>query len=251
MISRIGGLGGLGGYATPSRVGTPDATAVQTDQELLNSFNQWKAGLEAAIPKRNDSILSVANTASNQFSKQYGQYADNPLAPQNTYDTFLDLATRYRTGQGTSGFTGPKEGNTAWVSGLFAERDREDAARTAAINSRIATAEPAFQAQQADRATNVVRQQQAYGNMLGNGQVGGVMGAGFTDPNFGQVTGQAVAQPGQKTGGFNAWGASNPTKAPDPTAGVNMDWTNGAYNGGAGKFTPAPWGGLVPGKWGI
>lgn len=43
-------------------------------------------------------------------------------------------------------------------------------------------------------AENNIARQQAYNNMLGNGQMNGMIGANYSDPNFGQVTGQ-VSQP--------------------------------------------------------
>lgn len=66
------------------------------------------------------------------------------------------------------------------------------------------------------------RNQQAYDGMMGNGQINGILGANYSDPNFGQVVGATPQGPSQED---MAWadGLYNPTG----TYGTAPSRTNG------------------------
>lgn len=68
------------------------------------------------------------------------------------------------------------------------------------------------------------RNQQAYDSMLGGGQINGVLGPNYTDPNFGQVNGQ------------------NADGIPENT---DMSWADGLYSAGGTYKAP-----MRPGKGG-
>ena len=77
------------------------------------------------------------------------------------------------------------------------------------------------------RTENQTRQQQAYDTAFsGNGAVGGVMPKGYSNANFGQIT-------GQKAGGLGGLGGA------DLTA-VDETQQTGAYMAGSGAYNPNP-----------
>jgi hypothetical protein len=80
----------------------------------------------------------------------------------------------------------------------------------------------------AQRGENQIRQQQAFDTgMMGSGAIGGVMPSNYSDPTYGQIT-------GQKAGGLGGLGGVDLT-------GIDNTQQTGAYMGGAGAYNPSPW----------
>lgn len=210
-----GGLGGLGGFGMsyPSRGGnTPNSTGV----DYLAPQNEWEADWQrrraaeiakAAAATQAASIMPAHTPPAAGFIDLNGDgMADPPGSFRDvTGDGMADPSGWNFTYRGNGGGSGPLFNSPTYApdfSALDAERERMMAAYD-----------------------NQARQQQSYNGMLGNGQINGILGPNYADPNFGQVTG---SQPQQQ--------------AP---AGVDMSWAD-VYQPGdtftAPRQRPSGWG---------
>ncbi|MHA6684500.1 hypothetical protein [Mesorhizobium sp. A556] len=199
-MAGFGGLGGLGGSSYPQRSGSPASKQVMSDTEFTND---WQSRLDA-IPQTVDAFglrdvqLVPGSTGYNaDFAKQFIPQVERAASQ------FGGLApdSQYYTGGGGSHVLSDQ---TVMVG---QETNPE----------YLAMLQQAQQAQQ-QRGENQTRQQQAYGSMNGWGQLNGVMGANYTDPNFGQISGQA----------------GGPLTAPTMPDGVDPSWTSGVFDPSGG-----------------
>jgi hypothetical protein len=195
----FGGLGGLGGRASsfPQRSGAPTSNIV----EALPFENQddWLADWQ----RRYGEAMSAANS---------GYWRDSTTAPERSGAGDAEHPFRQNehpwrdTGSSAEwlgsaiGSTRPPEDYRTWRSEWV---DTSGAPDTRALDAERERMNLAYE--------NRTRNQQAYDSMLNNGQVNGLIGPGYSNANFGSVSGQGAAQ------------------LPE-IEGVNMDWASGVYN---------------------
>lgn len=255
MTSFGGGFGG--GFSYPTRRATtaqPRSGIVQSDPEWEDA---WKAKLDA-IPKTIGSGLGTELVYGNE---NYSAAAAAPFREQanNSLDNWFlsgyenqNLSSDQKSGLqavldtarsfGVAPIFGQQENGAsmgvgvnpytdiggAWTSANGGSHQVFDqGVPTSVANPEYEKAFADYQAAQKQRPENQTRQQQAYDTqMMGNGAIGGVMPSNYTDPNFGQVT-------GQDSGGFGSFGASDLTS-------VDQAQQTGAYMGGSGSYNPNP-----------
>jgi hypothetical protein len=212
----FGGLGGLGGRASsfPQRSGAPTSNIV----EALPFENQddWLADWQA----RYDAEARRARGGSAGRSKEdYIRSVLGSTTPSNvTWQPEKDIPalTSHLINGGGMYYDDPQ--TAAQVASFALGDSMYDQLR----NYTPAPAGPGYQAnftalnaekQKMLRAYEArTRNQQAYDSMLNNGQIHGIIGPGYTNPNFGSVSGQEGA-----------------AQLPQ-IDGVNMDWASGVYN---------------------
>lgn len=230
----IGGMGGLGGFNFPNREGmggAPASRVVQSDEDF---HRDWQGRLSALIASNSrdafadPGVSAQANADMKQSFINQTPNSDN-AALSDMWDWAQSKGVGLGSGTGRDGAAVGIYANPYTQQGLDA---LQGSGVSHTVSSTLGAASPGYaemEKQYADasrmRSENQTRQQQAYDtNMMGNNAVGGVMPANYSDPNYGQIT-------GQKTGGLGGLGGMG---------GVDMAQQSGAYMGGAGSYNPNP-----------
>jgi hypothetical protein len=203
----------FGGAAFPTRgQNTPNSGQVMSDGE----FNQGWEGKLATVPQYFAGASRPTFTNVQDLYKA-GQVDQANALVQRAAAENLNYKWEGRGGTTLAGDFNP--GNYMVQTGMEAGPQE--------LNPEWARINNDFQSARGLRSENQTRQQQAYNTtMAGNGAFGGVLPANYTDPNYGQVT-------GQKTGGLGSLGGADLT-------GIGSDNQTGAYSGGSGSYNLTP-----------
>lgn len=229
-------LNGFGlGSSFPMRYEAPESTSVaylpdaetwQTDWEKRRAAEAARARSATAPMAQgfdNSGYLAANPDVANPNSWQFGM----PTAPVGAYHYGAHGAGEGRTGsnfdaakylqlnpdvaaavaRGEFASAADHFGRHGWTEGRAVNMTAGSPGykpNYAALNAEQDRMMPLFESQ--------IAQQQAYNNMIGNGQQNAVIGPGYTDPNFGQVDGQI--------------GDGKPPAVP----GVDPSWSSGVYN---------------------
>jgi hypothetical protein len=233
-MAGYGGLGGLGGFSYPTRraMGTmPQSGMVQSDQEFDNDWQSRLAILAANNARDAFSDPAISGQANADLKSAW--IAGNPYSDPNALAAQWD----YAQSKGVALSAGQRDNGAAFGIGVNPYTSQgADVARSLGASHMVAAegggtgyAELAQQYADASQARteNQTRQQQAYNTQLmGNNAIGGVMPAGYSNANFGQVT-------GQKSGGLGGLGGADLTS-------IDQTQQTGAYMGGSGAYNPNP-----------
>lgn len=193
-MAGFGSLGGLGGASFPMRYGEPVSKPVQSDEEFNNG---WTSTL--------DWLKSQAQQAQADWTRANGYLTAASDAGMSSEEAARRLPAFMGVGGlGTDATLGANLQNSA---GSLWGQYSDMAAR--------------YPIEQQQRSENQIRQQQAYGSMTGWDQLNGVMGPGYTNPNFGQISGQVMQ-------------AANQQNMAPTTPGVDASWTSGVFDQGGG-----------------
>ena len=258
------GFGAFGGSPFPTRrvVGNPESGQVQSDDE----FNMaWQQRLDA-VPRTIVSGSSSGPVQLVQGASGFNADAARPWldsANASLRDAWMSSipATAQNDMGGFSAVwdTANKfgvmpmmnaDGTMSLMSNPYTSMGGEFAASQGAshtvdpgptytytTNPEWARLNMDFEQATKERGENQIRQQQAYNTMLmGDGQIGGVMGANYGDPNFGQITGQPA---NASTMGMTGFGGGLGMPGSDLT-GIQDTTQTGQYMGGAGRYNPSP-----------
>jgi hypothetical protein len=240
MYGNYGGWGGLGGF--PSRNAVPNSQSVQSDQEFQNG---WQQRLDA-IPQylQSGNITRTSDWQANQQRPFMG-------APGGPGVQSMTAGQDY--GQGSAGGVGTQsvtqDSNNGFrpmaVGGFGTQsvkRDNPDGI-TQVANPEWARVNQMMQDATSQRSENQMRQQQAYDfGMLGGNDRNGLLNANYSQPGYGQISGQDQSA---------AFGADGGTQL----GGVNDQFITGAYtpsNSGA-TYNPNPYSAqnFQPKGWGL
>jgi hypothetical protein len=217
MYGNYGSWGGLGGF--PSRSGAPNSQAVQSDPEFRNA---WQSKLDA-VP----------------------QYVSDPGAASipGTQTITMDNVDRYQNNvvpfageYGRTHYSVGGEGIQSMTAGTGPSTPQSVNPEWQRINDQMQTA-------MSQRTENQNRQQQAYNfGMLGGNDRNGLLNANYSQPGYGQISGQDQSA---------AFGADGGTQL----GGVNDQFITGAYtpsNSGA-TYNPNPYSAqnFQPKGWGL
>lgn len=233
-MAGYGGLGGLGGFSYPTRRAmnaAPQSGAVQSDQEFDNDWQSQLAVLAANNSRDAFSDPGISGQANADLKNAWiaGNPFSDPAALAAQWDFAQSKGVALSAGQRDNGAAFGIGANPYTSQGAEVARANGASHMVAAPGGGPGYAELAQKYADASQARteNQTRQQQAYDTtMMGNNAVGGVMPSNYTDPNFGQVT-------GQDSGGFGSFGASDLTS-------VDQAQQTGAYMGGSGSYNPNP-----------
>jgi hypothetical protein len=252
-MAGYGGLGGLGGFAYPTRRSSPfvNSSPVQSDAEFNNA---WQSAMPSQYIQAPGGTQLVAGAGG------YNAAAADPMRQsltQKMEDEFtaavspgaseaqlagLRAAQEFARQAGVAMVAGPQaNGGSAGIY-MNPYSDKGGAAVAELGGGHFVYPEetgsmminPAWEAKSAEwntaatqRGENQIRQQQAYDtNMMGNGAIGGVMPSNYGDANYGQIT-------GQKSGGLGGLGGTDLT-------GTQTTQQTGSYMGGSGSYNPNP-----------
>lgn len=238
MYGNYGSWGGLGGF--PSRSGAPNSQAVQSDLE----FNKgWQDKL-AAVPQYVSETSSTSGTPAGasapswqtavaNFNAGSDPIAAGTLAIEKALNP-LGL-TFNRTGD-------PNQGTSVQYAADLMARPGSSTT-TLSVNPEWQRVNNQMQSAMSQRTENQNRQQQAYDfGMLGGNDHNGLLNANYSQPGYGQISGQDQSA---------AFGADGGTQL----GGVNDQFITGAYtpsNSGA-TYNPNPYSAqnFQPKGWGL
>jgi hypothetical protein len=226
MQMAYGSLGGLGGRTSsyPMRVGTPTSQEVGYQQ----SWADWEADYLRRVASQGSAGADGGSFAGEDIQATRPVVVSpfdpsRPLAPTpeniNSFGTIATRPTYQETGQGSASWGGPL---------VWPDDPNRPAAPTPDLTIGASTFRPHdFKQERLDaieRWAPQIRQQQAYDSMRGWGQENAVMGPGYQQAAFGQIT-------GDPTGGMGA----------SPMSGVNGT-QSGVYSpsGGTAGVYGAP-----------
>lgn len=192
-MATFGGLGGLGGYGRtfPMRYGAPVSDRVASDQEWHQDWQRKIAAIPATAGMTGgemvtlDLVPGARGYNAGLAARYYKQMGD---IEGTAYDPLMKAASKGASHKITG---------VQWLDGA-----------TPAENPAYAQALQDYASDTQQRRENQLRQQQAYDSMRGWNQQNAVIGPDYTNPNFGQVSGQ-----------------SGPTVPSVP--GVDMSWIRG------------------------
>jgi hypothetical protein len=215
MYGNYGSWGGLGGF--PSRSGAPNSQAVQSDPE----FNKgWQDRL-AAIP-------------------QYSGYETSGGSPDTVtmgnVDRYQNNVVPFAGEYGRTHHSAGGQGVQSITLGAAPQQ-------SAVVNPEWTRMNQQMQSAISQRTENQNRQQQAYDfGMLGGNDHNGLLNANYSQPGYGQISGQDQSA---------AFGADSGTQL----GGVNDQFITGAYtpsNSGA-TYNPNPYSAqnYQPKGWGL
>lgn len=223
-MAGFGGLGGLGGSSYPQRFGSPNSEQIKTPDEYQKEQQAWidqMMGKASRVADR-DLYREAGGSAYSNFLGDYGngkgvsevnaKYLG--LAPIDNRDAWVNAGSSMKVANPTGG----NFNLSNWIEPEFAAAQQRQAADMAAIQKQIDERTATFNTDMAQRGENQTRQQQSYDSMNGWGQLNGVMGPNYTDPNFGQISGQA----------------GGPLTAPTMPNGVDPSWTSGVFDPSGG-----------------
>lgn len=193
----------------PKRNGAPTSSQVMSDGEFESDWNSRLA----AIPQYNTSSQSVqlAPSGDNYDASAASGYTDqifDNIARQKLTDAGVsaenmtdDVVSGYKNSLGGAnqffsmnnyaygnGFEGDGYNFAAPNSGASHTVMQE----TRTTNPEYARMQQLMQTEMQNRQENQTAQQQAYNSMSDQYQKNGMMGAGYTDPNFGSIDGLAT-----------------------------------------------------------
>ncbi|MCZ4270891.1 hypothetical protein [Maritalea porphyrae] len=162
------GFGGMGANrpSFPMRQSHPYSTRVDSDDEFVND---WQSNAPSRLiggsePEYGYQMLGGA----------YTETQGTPTTITNADGTVQMLGGGVSTEQGT-----PSVERTIINPGTPQTENPEYAEYMDRFNNAVTL-----------RQENQTRQQQNYNQMAGNGMLDGILGAEYSNPNFGQVTGQ-------------------------------------------------------------
>lgn len=219
--------------------GAPDSKVVLGEGDYQSKADQWMSDWQgrwnAATPKpigpsKWDMIQQGTQDAGGYFLTG-DQGAKDPFTDgwQSDGNPWLNM---YATGAFNKDGTDPSYLVKALGQDRFNQianfEQATDVSERRALDAEKARQQAQFDREKNLRQENQTRQQQAYDtNLMGNNAIGGVMPGNYTDPNYGQVTGQ----PSSGIGGLGGLGGFDFGGAPDTTA-------TAAYMGGSGGYAP-------------
>lgn len=204
MAAGFGGLGGLGGFSPsyPTRFGVPISRQVQSLDELTMPLRQE---FEQARDADYDARLAARGDLWDAHTSRIG--ADlSGLTPAQRYKSMDDFfkGGTFAAQTGRDEFLGHVFGGDKDRIGAFTHAVTSEGPDYQEYQRRLQEiTQPYMDAQ--------TRNQQAYGQMTGGGQLNAMMGPDYANANFGSITGQGPAQ-------IPAVG------------GVSMDWASGVYD---------------------
>ena len=236
-------VGGFGNYPYPTRRAFGNN---EPESQIVRSYNQSEFDDFSSDWQRRYNELAGTATSGSSASREYlPEFAYSEKTPEGTFmrggphmptdetgrPVFQDGWMSQSFGASPADPSGMNRdmryGNDA--GGVFMQFGKDRPAYSpdfSPLNAEMAAKEAEF----ASASENQTRQQQAYNTMLaGNGQIGGVMTDAYSDPGFGQITGQAP--------GANASPPSFGGFGGDMT-GVQDTTVTGQYMGGAGRYNP-------------
>jgi hypothetical protein len=255
------GFGGFGGSPFPTRraMGEPQSGQVQSDDEFGAA---WKAKI--------DSVPQTIATGGGPFNliqgaDKFDAERANPLlatqnetmrnswldsqGPMHPIDRQLQGSTwDYANNMGIS-IVRNDDGTMSYQANQYTPEGGEYAAAQGAshmimepvqysTNPEWTRINTDFQQSTKERGENQIRQQQAYDTMLAaNGQIGGVMTDAYSNPNYGQISGQA---PGANANPPSFGGLGGVGGFGGDMTGIQDTTTTGQYTGGAGRYNPSP-----------
>lgn len=196
-------MAGPFGFTYPTRTGTPQSQNVMNDGE-------WDAGWQSklsAVPQYISSggsgpqwtnVSAMSNDAAASFLNNTGGGYGYEWRDTGMLDPI---------GQASRDFYVMTDKGTPSVSMLNPEWEK--------LNNQ-------YMGEKQGRQENQTAQQQAYNNMLGNYQQNGVIGADYTTPNFGLVTGNSDTGMPQGTDATWSTGVYDPTKQSGTYSNPNM-----------------------------
>ena len=217
----LGNLGALGsmGASYPSRFNAPKSSVIDVLPDAQTWMKDWQARYDAEAARRGQGA-SAGGPSQEEYIRTVltSTQPSGPVTWQPGKD--VDAFTRHLTTGGQlyygDGQVGEEVARHALGNSLYDQlRNYKPAAPSAgyvpnftALNAEKNKMTPLFSAQ--------TRQQQAHDSMVGNNQQNGVIGEGYTAPNFGQIDGD--------------FGQSGMGAQANQQNSIDMSWTDGTYN---------------------
>ena len=190
--------------------------------KLRQAFDTAQAsGLTLQAGNQGNNFL--ASGVSNMGAQMVGGYDANALDRESGLDNWTISLNPYSADSAGAMKYGQPEVGSHTVSEVQSY-----------ANPEYLMAKANFDQASKERGENQTRQQQAYNTFLaGDGQIGGVMPSNYSDPSYGQVSGQS---PSASTTGIPGFGGLS---GADLT-GIDNSMMTGNYMGGAGRYNPSP-----------
>lgn len=211
MAGSFGSLGGLGGFAPPTRTASPNSQHIKTLSEL-----------QAPIQNEYQGLMDVWQQDMGGYDDALRQSfaADIAGAGLNPNQNLSLMLAMSRVGKNAA-----NAGNADWLSGTMGQSGADAYTATAQGMPDFAPFQARMDAIARPFNENQTRQQQAYDWMQGGNQQNALMSPDYAKAGFNTIT-----------------GTSNPNAGPGQIEGVDMGWAQGVYDPatqqGTGTYQP-------------